>query len=380
MQVTRARLVARILTTTLLVAVCTLAFFSVVIPLLLGAQTYTVLTGSMKPTYEPGHLIAVRETPIEEITAGDVITFQIESGRPEVATHRVVGVGYAADGDRVLLTQGDANDAPDENPVQAVQLRGVVVYSIPWLGYLNLWATPGVKSIIVTVVGIGAIGWGVVVLLKDARSRRRVAAGTTAAAAALLLVVSPLISPAPAAVAADDGNPLLLSTDGETWTSSTALSIVDASERIVPGDVVPLELWVRNTSADAAEVAVSAEWSPSDPASASDAALAARLTAPDLPAQPIDAGADLRLPLAATLPATTGNEAKTGSATLTLTVSLVQTTADIGIPSAAADPLATTGGAVPTWLIAVAVVLVAAGIVLIIARAIVSARRNRRDP
>lgn len=378
MQVTRARLVARILTTTLLVAVCTLAFFSVVIPLLLGAQTYTVLTGSMKPTYEPGHLIAVRETPIEEITAGDVITFQIESGRPEVATHRVVGVGYTADGDRVLLTQGDANDAPDENPVQAVQLRGVVVYSIPWLGYLNLWATPGVKSIIVTVVGIGAIGWGVIALLKDTRSRRRaVVVGTTAAAAALMLIVSPVLAPAPAA--ADDGPRLLLSADGESWTSSTALSITDASERIVPGDAVPLELWVRNASTDAAEVAVAATWSPSDPASAADTALAARLTAPEVPAQGIRPGAELRLPLTVTLPATTGNDTRAGSANLTLTVSLVQTAAGADAP-APDGPLATTGGAVPIWLIAAAAVLVTAGIVLIVLRTVVAGRRNRRDP
>ena len=371
---TRPRLIPRILGTTLLVIVCALAFFSVVIPLLLGAQTYTVLTGSMKPTYEPGHLIAVRETPIEQIAAGDVITFQIASGAPAVATHRVVGVGYAADGERLLITRGDANDAPDENPVQEVQLRGVVVYSIPWLGYVNLWATPGVKSIVVTVVGIGAIGWGLIVLLKDARSRRRAAAGIVAAA--LLLAVCPVLAPDPAVAAADR---LLLSADGEAWTSSDELSIIDASEQIVPGAAVPLEFWVRNASTDGAEVAVTAAWAPSDPSSAADTALAAQLTAPDVPAQAIAAGTALRLPLSVSLPATAANDAKTGAATLTLTVSLVQTTTGAETPDPA-DPLATTGGTVPTWLLAAAGVLLAAGVVLLIVRAIAAARRNRRDP
>ena len=86
-----ARRTLSIATTVLLIGVSLLALFTVVIPFVLGAQSYTVLTGSMRPGFEPGTLIAVRATDPEEIRIGDVITYQLEPGRPEVVTHRVVG-------------------------------------------------------------------------------------------------------------------------------------------------------------------------------------------------------------------------------------------------------------------------------------------------
>lgn len=201
----------RILGSLLLVVVCVLAFLSVIVPFVLGAQSYTVLTGSMRPALEPGHLVGARATPIEAIAPGDIVTFQIESGRPEVATHRVVGIRYDRHGERLLLTQGDANNAQDEAPVQEAQLRGVVVYAVPLLGYVNIWATPGVKSIVVSVLGILAIGWGLFVLLKDQRRRRRARTGVSVAAVAVLLVLAPSTTPS---ASAEESDPLQLSSDG----------------------------------------------------------------------------------------------------------------------------------------------------------------------
>lgn len=371
----RNTLAARILGTTLLVIVCTLAFFTVFVPLILGAQSYTVLTGSMRPALEPGHLIAVRATPIEEIKPGDIITFQIDSGRPEVATHRVVGVGYSGDGERLLTTQGDANNVEDANPVQEVQLRGVLVYAIPWLGYLNAWATPAVKSVVVTIVGVGAIGWGLIVLFKDTRRRRRLAGASAAVAAAVVAIASfsPAIAPSAHAATAE---PLLLSADGVTWTSGSDLQILDAAHRIVPGDDVPLSLWVRNASADPAEFTVVGAWSPTDSTDPGDIALAMSLTAPRLGHQTLDSGDSIRAPLSTGLPPEADVSTRTASATLTVTVTLTQT----GIGTDTDDPLATTGANAPIALIVVALVLVGAGLVVLIIRAVAAKRRNRRDP
>lgn len=165
--------VAAVLGAVLLFTVCAVALFTIVIPFALGAQSYTVLTGSMRPVLDPGHLIAVRPTPIDEITVGDIVTYQLRSGEPEVVTHRVVGVGTDGAGERVLLTQGDANNVADELPVRAVQVRGVLVYAMPWLGYVNVWATPTVKSVIATALGAAAIGWGLLSLWRDGVRRRR---------------------------------------------------------------------------------------------------------------------------------------------------------------------------------------------------------------
>lgn len=115
----------------ILVVVATLAV-AVVIPRLAGATPYTVLTGSMEPDLPAGTLVVVR--PSEQFALGDVITYQLESGKDTVVTHRVVGQGVSVKGVTTYLTQGDANNVPDAEPVKPVQIRGEVWYSVPYLG------------------------------------------------------------------------------------------------------------------------------------------------------------------------------------------------------------------------------------------------------
>lgn len=356
----------------LLVGVCALAFFTVIVPLVLGAQSYTVLTGSMRPALEPGHLIAVRATPIDEIKPGDIVTFQIESGRPEVATHRVVGVGYSGTGERLLTTQGDANNVQDANPVQEVQIRGVLVYAVPWVGYLNVWATPAVKSIVVTIVGIGAIGWGIIVFLKDAKRRRRLSKASAVAATLAIVVLSPSMAPMAHAVTAA---PLLLSADGVTWTAGSDLRILDAADRLVPGAEIPLNLWVRNTSTDPAEFTVTGSWSPTTSTDPGDVALAGGLIAPRLEHQSIGPNDSVQARLTVGLAADSGLSTRTASANLTVTVTMTQT----GTAALPDEPLARTGASAPAALIITATGLVGAGVVLLLTRTMTHKRRNRRD-
>ena len=124
----------------ILAAVAVLAV-GVLIPRLSGSTPYTVLTGSMTPTYPPGTLVVVRPTATDEITVGQPITFQLESGQSTVVTHRVIGTRLDEFGDREFITKGDANEAPDAEAVRAVQVRGVVWYAVPKLGHANTWAT-----------------------------------------------------------------------------------------------------------------------------------------------------------------------------------------------------------------------------------------------
>ena len=107
----------------------------VVVPRLTGATPYTVLTDSMRPTLPPGTVVVTR--PSSQVALGDVITFQLKSGEPEVVTHRVDKIGFAVDGTPVYHTRGDANPAEDRAEVHPVQIRGVMWYHIPYLGYLT---------------------------------------------------------------------------------------------------------------------------------------------------------------------------------------------------------------------------------------------------
>lgn len=121
----------------LIISISAVLVVAVLVPRLVGATPYTVLTGSMRPSLPPGTLAVVKPVDQSDIVAGDVITYQLESGRPTVVTHRVVTVGHRLDGTRSLTTQGDANSIPDAEPVRPVQLKGRVWYAVPYLGYVN---------------------------------------------------------------------------------------------------------------------------------------------------------------------------------------------------------------------------------------------------
>ena len=57
---------------------------------LVGLQVFTVLSGSMEPTYHVGSLIYVKDVDYKELEAGDVITFMLDEDT--VATHRITEV------------------------------------------------------------------------------------------------------------------------------------------------------------------------------------------------------------------------------------------------------------------------------------------------
>lgn len=373
-----ARRTRGILLGILLAIVCALALFTVVIPFILGASSYTVLTGSMRPALEQGHLIAVRPAPIADLRIGDVVTYQVHSGEPEVVTHRVVAIGVDGTGERILTTQGDANNVADAEPVREVQVRGVLVYAIPWLGWINIWATPSVKSIVVAVIGVLAIGWGVVALIGDAVRRRRLAAVAAAAIAVVAALTGGLIAAPSAQAASADPSPLLLSHDGITWTQSGTLRLLDGTHSLVPGDAIDVPLWVRNASPDIADAQIETAWVPTDPASAADVGLAEALTeaAPLRTERELHAGASVQVPLRVALPASGGNDISDASAALEVTVTLTQASGSSATPPPGSAALPATGAEPPVLALVGASVLILAGAVLLIVRRM---RKDRRD-
>jgi signal peptidase len=128
----------------------------IIIPKAAGAQTYTVLTSSMRPHYPPGTLIVVRKRPAADINVGDVITYQIKSDEPDVITHRVQSISLDQQGQPVFVAKGDNNRVEDPKPVRAVQVRGELWYSVPYLGYVNNWIGGSTKSLLV-MVGAGLL-------------------------------------------------------------------------------------------------------------------------------------------------------------------------------------------------------------------------------
>lgn len=102
-----------------------------------GLIPFTILSGSMEPTYHVGSLIYVKDVPAEEIKVGDPITFVLNEDLV-VATHRVVEIIPESEH---FVTKGDANDIVDASPVYFKNLIGKPIFTIPYLGYISNYLT-----------------------------------------------------------------------------------------------------------------------------------------------------------------------------------------------------------------------------------------------
>lgn len=126
----RLRRTAAVLGTVLLVA-AVIPFVVFAVPQVVGADHgFVILSGSMEPNISPGDVVIVDGSRSVEV--GDIVTFEDESNIP--TTHRVVSVENGA-----YVTQGDANEEPDDQPVDPDRVLGEVVVTIPYIGYIIVW-------------------------------------------------------------------------------------------------------------------------------------------------------------------------------------------------------------------------------------------------
>ena len=121
---------------TILVALVVLLALLLVGARVVGLQVFTVLSGSMEPTYHTGSLIYVKKADPYTIKEGQAITFMLDENT--VATHRVVGIVPDEEDPTVIRfrTKGDANEAEDGSLVHYKNVIGTPIFSIPYLGYV----------------------------------------------------------------------------------------------------------------------------------------------------------------------------------------------------------------------------------------------------
>jgi signal peptidase len=101
---------------------------------LLGFYPSIVASGSMQPNLNVGDIAIVVSADPNKVQVGDVIQYQQNE---EMVLHRVVGSQQTADG-MVFITKGDANNAPDQDPVLPSQIVGKLVLKVPELGWVSI--------------------------------------------------------------------------------------------------------------------------------------------------------------------------------------------------------------------------------------------------
>lgn len=95
-------------------------------------QLKVVKSGSMEPAIKTGSVVVVK--PVDQYKIQDVITFINLSKKNEPVTHRIIDI-EVIEGNPFYITQGDANNAPDQRTIPQKEIVGKVLFSIPYLGY-----------------------------------------------------------------------------------------------------------------------------------------------------------------------------------------------------------------------------------------------------
>ena len=125
-------------------------------------QLQPVLSGSMRPTFNPGDLVAATRVPISSLKRGDVIMF-VPPGQTKREMHRIVTI-KRTHGKTLVTTKGDANHIKD--PWGRIGLRGKYAYRlaavIPAVG----WLSQIPRAIVVPMCLVGA---GLVFLISALR-------------------------------------------------------------------------------------------------------------------------------------------------------------------------------------------------------------------
>lgn len=149
------------------------ALVLIVVPMATGSHTYSVLTSSMRPHLPPGTLLISRPVPFDSLKVGDVITYQLESGRADVISHRIISTTPDQQGNTELITQGDNNDFPDDAPVRDVQVRGKLFYAVPYAGFLANWLGNQNRGLGAQIAALVLIAYGASNVIGGVVSRRR---------------------------------------------------------------------------------------------------------------------------------------------------------------------------------------------------------------
>jgi signal peptidase len=123
------------------------AFFSIVSVFFsfgyVGVKPTIIYSGSMSPAFEVGDIALIQKVDTSTIKPGDIIQFVIGN---ETILHRVYRVDTAG-GTTQYITKGDANKYPDINPVPAPNILGKSIFSIPKLGWTQLFVKEIIRKI-----------------------------------------------------------------------------------------------------------------------------------------------------------------------------------------------------------------------------------------
>ncbi|MBP9819248.1 signal peptidase I [Candidatus Woesebacteria bacterium] len=145
--------VAGSLVVTVFVSVILLQYVSQQTIVPMKFKTFVVQSGSMEPTIMTGDLVFIR--PGKSYGKDDVITYN--SPEKHVVTHRIIDTKKTKDGQIEFQTKGDNNRSQDPYTIQGSAILGKWWFTVPKLGYVQVYARSKMGMIVIFSVLLGWI-------------------------------------------------------------------------------------------------------------------------------------------------------------------------------------------------------------------------------
>jgi signal peptidase len=135
-----------------------------------GVKLLTVQSGSMEPKIKVGSLVFIKSQ--KNYQKNDIITFRTNASLKETTTHRIVKISQKNE-TTYFQTKGDANNAPDSQPVPKDWILGKVKFSIPYIGYPIIFARTIPGLIILIIIPATIIIYDEIIKIKGEVVNRR---------------------------------------------------------------------------------------------------------------------------------------------------------------------------------------------------------------
>ena len=123
-----------------------------------GYRVYTIISGSMIPTYNVGDTLLIKEMTADNIEIGDAVTYLGDGGdlNGKIITHQVVDIEFDDEGKYLFHTKGVANNIEDPI-VSQDQVLGKVVHKFIFLSLLGKLTTNMLLLFIFVVIPLAIV-------------------------------------------------------------------------------------------------------------------------------------------------------------------------------------------------------------------------------
>jgi signal peptidase len=153
------------------VMVIAILILTTLVPFPGNFKVKVVKSGSMEPYIKTGGIVVIK--PSDSYKVNDVITFGEDTKTQIPTTHRIVKV-EGEGGARTFTTKGDANDSNDPETTRLSEVRGKVVLTVPYLGYvLDFAKKPTGFFLLVGIPAVAIIFEEILKIFSEIKAMRR---------------------------------------------------------------------------------------------------------------------------------------------------------------------------------------------------------------